>query len=1231
MGNIESAPKNVKETIRENDKNKQVKIVCSWIAKKSLFSWFGPNHWSVILQLDNGQYACIQKHNYSFVVSLVRNSLESAALETWGETGRRVRLSCYGEVDNITWSSFFERFVYDQRYFLLFDDCQNFSRITCCYAQTCSTNASWREPVASASVPVSPAILTQNPAYSIYGTSDTQWRVMCDWNYDQTTLTVATGLSNGLSVAGALKLTTSVWGPRYVFLASRQSTTIAYRAGRQYQVDFSFLLGETQAQYNTITNISVIIAKKIDVNGWPNGWLSEDFIVARIKGTTYGSWSSTNAWVTKQILFTPSIDIAESTLFIQIYFNELSGPTPRKYYFRDLRLTVPSYAITTPANLLTQDSESIVLPRPPQSLDPQDISKCPYLQTGLKHWHDPATWGAAGVPSPNTNITLPANTKVLVSSCSMSSTQVYQKIVVPATSELIFMDANMTINFRDIYVQGKLIMGTTQCRYNARINLIFSGAKTLQDNIAPFLGTKGIGVAQNAFISMHGKQYHNTWTKLATTAYTGDRVVYLLDNVNWEVGQQVFITTSYMLDDPSYNLNEILTIEAIQGKRVQFTQPVQYLHYGGQEYQSEIGLLSRRIKLSGSQADSTEANGFGGQLIIVGEGQVAGVEFERFGQKNLKARYPVHFHLANTVKNSYISDCSVHDSFYRCITIHGTNNLTVTRNTAFNAYGHCYYLEDGVEENNTISYNLGAYIKTIGTPAAGTTQQGEWFYESDDLKQPADVAASPFYITNCYNRFIGNAASGGWAGFSFPNLYKPIGNHKTVNIVPASRPFLEFNGNSGHSSGFYFNFGGTFYVGGNLSHSLVDGTLIYNSGRTSRQTLTSSGNIAFLTFTNTKVFLSHMGVAHWGDTVEVIGLESHDSSRPATLFGQAWLHNAIVNGQTQNALSRLDTYTRQGFQFYDTLVQTVLSNIQFRNFIHNPNAPNPEEDNSAIVGITFSDVYKPQGISATKNISYVNVPDSQIVGLNVIPTGASRFFNFMDWDGSATKRGVPTLLGSTPNWWNFHSSCSFQNNWKTWLCNKVPGYEIASLFFRVPGFIEWNESYPGWPLTPIGNFSLFGNGITDRRTIPFTQNPGMTGMSNFGWYMYTFRGSPTFIEFHLLQIPFNNHIIMAIPYPAGTTFSIVAYYYEESRTFTPVSSLATLRAGSGQNFYFDGVNLYIKFVDLAATGSSDEYFERNGVRVYGVNWGLYVHIHANCAGAVNDVCPVTPDILPYMV
>ncbi len=87
-------------------------------------------------------------------------------------------------------------------------------------------------------------------------------------------------------------------------------------------------------------------------------------------------------------------------------------------------------------------------------------------------------------------------------------------------------------------------------------------------------------------------------------------------------------------------------------------------------------------------------------------------------------------------------------------------------------------------------YVSSGKVHTIGEPLKGSAQSAEVRQESDDLRNPADSAASGFYITNAYNSFIGNAASGGWSGFAFPNLMKPIGYSKEVEFVPERRKTL---------------------------------------------------------------------------------------------------------------------------------------------------------------------------------------------------------------------------------------------------------------------------------------------------------------------------------------------------------------------------------------------------------------------------------------------------------
>ncbi|KAK5578897.1 hypothetical protein RB653_008572 [Dictyostelium firmibasis] len=1094
-------------------------------------------------------------------------------------------------------------------------------------AQSCpSTNSTWRPTMVTSNVVTSPSITTIQPQLDfLFGKSNLVF--MGQYGYS------ANSISDGpTGVANSFTMNYDTWGPAMHWLVVKTPVP-ALKANQNYIFSYSFKLGQVLGSYNKIASVSINFFNPADItdpNGGSQYFTTPGHPAIYNKTVTTGSWSSSTTFVLNTITLTPTVDIGLSIMAIQITRTSQTGPSITTMFISNMKLSIASRTVpASPSNLISKDSELITIPKPPSSLDAQDLTTCPYLATDLVHWHDPTIWSGGLVPLPTTssNIVIPAGKKVLISPCSINQTGIYQKITIPPTSELIFADANFTMNIQDIYVQGKFIMGTNKCRYNANINIIFNGAMTTVDTIAQYFGSKGIAVASGGFISVHGRQYHNTWTKLAFTAWSGDNVIYIQDDVNWVVGQQVVIATS-VYEDEKYPENEVMTIAAIQGKVIQFTESLKYYHYGGQEYQAEVALLSRNIVFQGDS--SSVSTSFGGHVLVSGEGQLAGIQLVRMGQRNIKGRYPLHFHLAKNVTKSYISDCSVVNSFYRCYTIHGTNNLTVTRNVAFDVTGHCYYLEDGVEMDNTISFNFASFVHTIGTPAAGFTQYGQDFTQSSSLAQPADVAAGGFYITNAWNSFIGNAASGGWAGFSFPNLNSPIGNSINVAIIPKQFTTKVFEGNTAHSSGYYFDFGSSIYVGGDLSTG-SDGLLVYNSGRISRETYLNgvqSGGEIWMRFNNTKVFLSNRGIGMWGERVEVVLLESHDSIRPGSLFGEAWLSDAIVNGQTNSLLSKTTDYSRQGFQFYDTYVKTILTNIIFRNFIHNPLSTSPEDDNRVIISMTHSDEFKPQFISSTKNITIQGTTVSQYIGHRIIETGSSRQFNFVDYDGTISGRSVPTIFGAHDKWWQFDNTCTYNNDWNCWVCNKG-SYEVASVSVEVPGFMDRSGEYDA--TSYVGYIYLFGNGITDSRRMNVTRNVGITGISDMGWYLYWSIGTPNYIKLWLSEVPYGHYVFFAIPYPASTTFRVSCEYKYNSQysyNFTQAASAAAVRSGDGKKYYFNGTHLFVKVINFVLNGN--EFFSRGGCKINDVYWEFIVHITATntIKPPVNGYFTGLTDVLP---
>ncbi|EGC28910.1 hypothetical protein DICPUDRAFT_90740 [Dictyostelium purpureum] len=1059
---------------------------------------------------------------------------------------------------------------------------------------TCPVESTWRPTTSSSESPISPLILTQQPKTD-YLYDETNLTFMAQSLFSSTSLTDGPqGVSNSFTINLAPNAPNSNW------LVGKTSTP-SLKAFNQYEFSLSLKLGQALNKYNVISNMTLFFYNPNHITD-PNAsnqyfkYSPRDPIFSQL---FTGDFSSSTDFKKISLIFTPTVDIGVSVMAVQVNRTTKNGSTATTVFI----------ALETPT-LLKKDSELVTIQKPPLELDPQDTSTCPYKDTDLVHWHDPSIWPNNLVPLPSSNIVLPEGKRALISPCSISQTDVYQKISIPKNSELVFTDSNITIHIHDILVLGKFTMGTKSCRYNSYINIIFHGSKTTEDTISQHYGSKGIAVEKGGFISIHGKQYHYTWTKLSATVWS--------DSVNWEVGQQVLITTSIFKDEVD-NQNEVLTIAAIQGKTIQFTTPVKFYHYGGQEYQSEVALLSRRIVLNGDGDGSADNDSFGGHVLVVGEGQFAGIQLKKCGQTNLKARYPLHFHLAGIVKNSFISDCSVTNSYYRCYTIHGTSNLTLSNNVAFDARGHCYYLEDGVEVDNNLLFNLAAYVHPIGSPAQGRDQKGQNFKQSDELTQPADSAAGGFYITN---------ASGGWAIYSFPNLPSPIGQFIDSPIIPQQYPIKEFKSNTAHSSGYFNPHTASIYVGGYLYYNRGDGLLYYSSGRYSRPTYINCSAVP-----GNEVSIS---ISHWGERVEVNRYESHDTVRSASVFGEAWLNNAIINGRSGNIVAQGfdDEYTRQGFQFYDTNVKTILSNIVFRNYIHFPYAADPEEDNCVFIGMTHSDEFKPQFMSVIKNITIQGTATSQYIGHRIIDTGSSRHFNFLDSDGSVfstpTKR-TPKIIGSHESFWNFDNSCNFNSDWRVYVCDKDQ-YEISYIAPIIPGYIDTGLASAE---VHVGNISLFGSGISDRRTMAVTKNPGITGIGKFGWYLYLPAGSPTYMKIWVGQVAFGQHIFFAMPYPSGTTFSVSCDFKGTKlyKNYTLGASAIDVRDSDGSKYYFDETHLFIKIVNFALDGSSDEYFERSGAKVYDTIKYYFIHITAT-----NTITPPTkpingfftnlPDVLP---
>lgn len=76
-------------------------------------------------------------------------------------------------------------------------------------------------------------------------------------------------------------------------------------------------------------------------------------------------------------------------------------------------------------------------------------------------------------------VNIPANTRVLISSCSIPANFVYGLISIPPTSALIFGDAVIALSATGMRVNGALLMGSPTCRLRNKITVTIYGSVCL--------------------------------------------------------------------------------------------------------------------------------------------------------------------------------------------------------------------------------------------------------------------------------------------------------------------------------------------------------------------------------------------------------------------------------------------------------------------------------------------------------------------------------------------------------------------------------------------------------------------------------------------------------------------------------------------------------------------------------------------------------------------------------
>src|SRR5689334_11929034 len=388
-------------------------------------------------------------------------------------------------------------------------------------------------------------------------------------------------------------------------------------------------------------------------------------------------------------------------------------------------------------------------------------------------WSDADTWPNRKVPVAADKVTIDAGKDVVldVNTPPLNGLTINGKLSFANTA-----DVELTTEW--IMLHGELEIGTEKAPHTRKATITFTDNVKGED-MSGVGGTtdrvdRGIMLMGGTLI-LHGSE-KSTWTKLAKTAEAGSTSIEVLNAADWRAGDEIVLASTDF--DPRQA--ERRTISAIRGNTITLDKKLDYMHFGKITFEvderGEVGLLTRNIKLQAS-ADAEQSFYGGHVMAMVGSKMfVEGVEFNRMGQNMTLARYPIHWHLVGDAPGQYIRNAAIHDTYNRCVTVHGTNFLHVENNVTYNTVGHCFFLEDGIEHGNEFIKNLAIQTKChptlecVPTNLAANGERDskyanpqayrEMSFHSKNVLLPSDNTVASFWITNPDNSFIDNVAAG---------------------------------------------------------------------------------------------------------------------------------------------------------------------------------------------------------------------------------------------------------------------------------------------------------------------------------------------------------------------------------------------------------------------------------------------------------------------------------------
>ncbi|XP_021007303.1 cell surface hyaluronidase [Mus caroli] len=813
---------------------------------------------------------------------------------------------------------------------------------------------------------------------------------------------------------------------------------------------------------------------------------------------------------------------------------------------------------------------------------------------------------------------------------------------------------------------SKLIQGLGYRQAWALVGVIDGGSSSCNESVRNYENhsTGGKALAQGEFYTLDGQKFsvtaYSEWSQ--GISLSGFRVdiadgvkLHLLDDVSsWEAGDRIVVAST---DYSMYQAEELTLLPCPECSRfqVKVKEIPQYLHVGeiidGIDMRAEVGLLTRNIVIQGEMEDSCYAENhcqffdydtFGGHIMIeknFTSVHLSYVELKHMGQQHM-GRYPVHFHLCGDVdsKGGYsqptsVDGLSVHHSFSRCITVHGTSGLLIKDTIGFDTLGHCFFLEDGVEQRNILYHNLGLLTKpgtllpTDRNSSMCTVMRDGVFGNYVPVPTTDCMAVSTFWIAHPNNHLINNAAAGSQdAGIWYLFHKEPTGESSGLPLLekPELTPLGIFYNNRVHS-----NFKAGLFVDKGVKTTNASASdpreylCLDNSARFRPHQDADPEKPRVAAIIDRLIAFKNNDNGAWVRGGDIIVQNSafadngkgltfaSDGSFPSDEGSSQEVTESLFVGESRNygfqggqnkymgtggidqkprTLPRNRTFPIRGFQIYDGPIH--LTKSTFKKYV-----PTPDRYSSAI-GFLMKNSWQ---TTPRNNVSLVKFGPQ--VSLNVFFGKPGPWFEdceldgdknsiFHDIDGSVTGY-KDAYVGRMDNYLIRHPNCVNVTKWNAVICSGTYA-QVYVQTWNTPNLsmIITRDEYPSHPMVL--------RGINQRAISPQYQP---VVMLEKGYTIHWSGPAPRTTFLYLVNFNKDDWIRVGLCYPANTSFQVTVGFLQRQNgslsrieEYEPAPSMEELqKKPSERKFYFDsGTGLLFLYLRAHSHRDGHSYCSSQG-------------------------------------